>query len=197
MSIIPGRAGVNRSCERFEASSRSSRERRRIADFLDETEIGDRDAMFPESCAEIELRRADGEGPRIDEYVAEFPDRGEVVARIFAELEPPPPSPNRTREIPRDVMATIRGPRPSHISKKAATADFGHLSTIGDYELIDEIARGGMGVVYRARHKGLKRMVALKMILSGPMATFEEARTLLAGGRAGGESRPSEHRADL
>ena len=60
-----------------------------------------------------------------------------------------------------------------------ASPEINTLSMIGDYELIDEIARGGMGVVYRARHKGLKRLVALKMILSGSMATFEERERFL------------------
>jgi serine/threonine protein kinase len=46
----------------------------------------------------------------------------------------------------------------------------------GQYELLSEIARGGMGIVYRARQRNLNRIVALKMILSGAIAAPEDVK---------------------
>jgi eukaryotic-like serine/threonine-protein kinase len=104
-----------------------------------------------------------GEVPNRQDLLDRHPEHTDALRAFFADL---------------DRMDRVASPLrlAGGMEATGTTEADGHITPpviryFGDYELLEEIARGGMGIVYKARQLSLNRLVALKMILAGSFAS--------------------------
>lgn len=90
-------------------------------------------------------------------------------------------SPSLSAETSEFVPETMGGPPPRQAPPTAH--DIQQAGDFEQYELLDELGRGGMGVVYKARQKDLNRVVAIKMILGGTLSSAEQLHRFAAEAR--------------
>ena len=104
-----------------------------------------------------------GEAPDREALLSEHPELASALDCLEAleDLAPPPSAKTGGSKDDTLDVVTSMGSMPR---------------AFGEYQLLGEIGRGGMGVVYKAQQKSLDRMVAIKMILASHLASPEHVR---------------------
>ena len=126
------------------------------------SESSSHDELLASLLAQLEDRARSGRPVMLDEMADAHPDQADELRALWA-----------TAGVIEGLdLGTELESLAGEESSPATHSDLPRR--MGDYELINELGRGGMGVVYRARQLSLGRTVALKMILRGDLASATE-----------------------
>jgi serine/threonine protein kinase/tetratricopeptide (TPR) repeat protein len=137
----------------------------RIEKFLTRVPDDARENLFSNLLEiEVNYRHRKGDDPATDEYIKRFPPFAKQIRRAF--FEPTQASMDERSSSDENQIAELQR-SPGKADSLSPTLDLPNANRLGDYELIRELGRGGMGIVYEARHTKTENRVALKTLPTG------------------------------
>ena len=145
------------------------------------TESSANDMLLAKLADEFAARYRAGERPSLQEYIDRYPELADEIHELFPAM------------VEIEQVKDDRSRTPSNRRRRRRTS----LRQLGDFRIVREVGKGGMGIVYEAEQVSLGRHVALKVMPRSMLARCQGQAALRARGQGRRQAASHQYRPGL